>query len=301
MIELKSIKADHKVLEIIKRCRRTRIDSIFENALNILFGNDLITIIDKSWGYIPLGITASIKEVIGFNVMNIKPDSKIKLSPEKIIIDNKLKICLTDCIWLNNKIDRKNIDRSLVRNNLDVIKGYIENNKTDYGLVSIIDNIDSIIVGIIDNNTGTDPLKAKVIEVLGQFFKQFKKNNIRSAVKKLECIVGLGQGTTPSGDDIILGIIVSLYYIEPIWVEEVKGLRDRIKGKTTRISEKYLLQAIEGNISESLTNYMEELLYGKSRDKLLRSVADLIKVGASSGKEIILGSILAVEFYLKFK
>jgi len=67
------------------------------------------------------------------------------------------------------------------------------------------------------------------------------------------------------------------------------------------VSQKYLIEAIEGNISEILSNYMEAMLCSNSEKVFRKTILNLIKVGASSGKEIILGTVLAGEFFLRTK
>ena len=302
LIVITGIKADHKTLKLLESSQKTEVTHVYNNSLNILIKDKLLTVIGSSWGYIPLGILVNLKKDFSFFSIGIKPDEEVDLSDKMIIIGDKLKIDLRNCEWQRRKVIRKKTERIIVRNNLDKVKHILRGKKTEYGLLSLLDHIDFIFNNMNYIEPSLDPLTGRAVKLLKHFFKILGNDTKEVAIRNLEGIIGLGCGTTPSGDDILLGMITMFNYLDYLRPKDYPlEFENAIRKKTTLVSQKYLIEGTEGNISERLTNYIEALLYSRSEKVLQKEIFNLIKIGASSGKEIILGTVMAGEFYLRAK
>lgn len=105
-----------------------------------------------------------------------------------------------------------------------------------------------------------------------------------------EYLLGRGKGLTPSGDDMIVGIL---------WVLAISGIEAAIfkdsirnmlgKGKTTTVSENYLRYALENKFSKALGN----LLYDPK--ELAKQMEELLKTGHTSGLDTLCGIAIGIK------
>lgn len=109
-------------------------------------------------------------------------------------------------------------------------------------------------------------------------------------------LVGRGPGLTPSGDDALVGILAVLTMSEQVSHSALAELfrvleRDGVL-LTTDVSRAYLLCAVRGEYSQSITDVMEAL---GEPDRLGSVVRRLVKHGHTSGIDVHLGMSVAVE------
>ena len=102
--------------------------------------------------------------------------------------------------------------------------------------------------------------------------------------------LGLGQGLTPSGDDMLLGVLAALHRYAPQWVPPLKQSLAPLLGRTNEISAGYLDWAMEGYVSTPVLDVLHHL--GQNWEEP-RKV--LLSVGHSSGSDILYGTLTAVK------
>jgi hypothetical protein len=106
----------------------------------------------------------------------------------------------------------------------------------------------------------------------------------------LDDMIGLGVGSTPSGDDFSAGFLYCLRQLGHA------NLVDRIKlvveGKTTWYSGKFVEYAQAGLVIRELEMFVNSLLCG-TEETICDSLVDLLKIGHSSGTDSALGAIIA--------
>lgn len=105
----------------------------------------------------------------------------------------------------------------------------------------------------------------------------------------LRAMVGAGPGTTPSGDDVIVGVLAGL---------RVLGLRDQADSlghdvtallpQTTAASRHYLSAAIDGRFGEHVHELVAALVLGESAERTLGRAAQW---GATSGTDLLVGLV----------
>lgn len=118
----------------------------------------------------------------------------------------------------------------------------------------------------------------------------------------VEQMIGLGRGLTPSGDDILCGILCALHtagkihLLSPFHVEFLSWFARNMgyyRERTTFISHSFLTWAGEGRCSEEVFSLCEKILTDKSLD-IERWGAPFLAMGASSGREVMLGALLGI-------
>ena len=107
-------------------------------------------------------------------------------------------------------------------------------------------------------------------------------------------IIGKGLGLTPSGDDILVGLLAILQAtgknIE--LVEKIKNsIENNGKSRTTDVSYEYLHYAVQDKFSKSVKEACIDLIMG-DKFKALNSAIELINMGHTSGVDTLRGILL---------
>ncbi|MGH2399036.1 MAG: DUF2877 domain-containing protein, partial [bacterium] len=110
-------------------------------------------------------------------------------------------------------------------------------------------------------------------------------------------LVGLGMGLTPSGDDVLAGMLIALHVLRPAVAGTARDLVMKAgRGRTTRISLAYLEAAAQGNAGEAWHALARELT---GSDPALKTAAQAVMAfGETSGADMLTGFVLAAEALL---
>ncbi len=113
-------------------------------------------------------------------------------------------------------------------------------------------------------------------------------------------LLGLGHGLTPSGDDMLVGILAGLRFLGK--TEHLHPLQDWLKHEAPRqtnaIAATFIEHACAGRFSEGILDIfvaMEQASHGdKGHTKLDAAIVRLLQFGASSGYDTLRGIRLAL-------
>ena len=106
--------------------------------------------------------------------------------------------------------------------------------------------------------------------------------------------MGLGPGLTPSGDDILGGILIALHCLgrlDQAWILWDAIVREA--HRTNRISQAHLYAAAHGMGAEVLHGWIHALQGEADRQTLYSLCERLGRVGHTSGWDAALGACLA--------
>ncbi len=158
--------------------------------------------------------------------------------------------------------------------------------------------------GVPGNDANICALRAAAeADVLERAIISDDRSLLEQTVKKY---IGLGYGLTPSGDDLMCGMLYTFYRMKEILPSArvyAKALSDAVMQNidgTNDVSREYLRCACDGvnfEIIDRVIAYLSDgvlLEYEKEREKLLESMKDLLNVGASSGSDILCGILFAM-------
>ena len=134
-----------------------------------------------------------------------------------------------------------------------------------------------------------------------QFTSAVRTNNKAQLSQAVLRIAGLGPGLTPSGDDFLVGYLLSMSYAARIGLETPRGnqtLKDIFLDGSTRkisvISNAYLKSAAGGERFSIIDDILEAALIN-SGDGIEARVKRLLRIGSSSGTDILCGIIWALK------
>ena len=122
----------------------------------------------------------------------------------------------------------------------------------------------------------------------------------------LDTIIGLGDGLTPAGDDVLLGLLCfnssapsgirgeHFNKLLEIFTQLIEDYRD----STTFISYSFLKYGLEGRFVEPLSDLCNAVL-SAGKDGFERSIKKLLVIGASSGSNMLRGIMLGMDLKLQ--
>ncbi|NWJ99531.1 DUF2877 domain-containing protein [Marine Group I thaumarchaeote] len=150
-------------------------------------------------------------------------------------------------------------------------------------------NLIDISGSIIDNHS---PFFNELSYSIRSISESTQKYELKKLSEQLSCIVGLGNGFTPSGDDFIVGFLFCLNRI--LLCTNHKDAKFVIMGNTNWASKKFIDYSQNDIVIEPLEMFVNFLLSGENETKF--PLMDLIQVGKSSGIDASIGAIIATVF-----
>lgn len=247
---------DQEILQMIKY-NQSFIYAIHKNSLHICVCHKLITIGDL----IPEGKHhVIINQSIVSNALNFKIKQRVYIKDHDFYIgDIKLKI--------GGK----------------AIKNYQSYDFT-YIITDEIDTLINQLLKMIDKNI-TDEMFIKYNpDIMKIVINRVNKFLEIPTFEHAQLILGLGQGLTPYGDDVLVGYIMGRNTIGyPIkWIE---NLMDFVDQKTTRLSA----QNIKDTKNRIYPNIYVKMIEELFKNNKIENAKKMMKIGDTSGVGMLLG------------
>jgi hypothetical protein len=147
-------------------------------------------------------------------------------------------------------------------------------------------------------NEYCDFINERLVELLNGILDQ-DEERVRDILPR---IIGFGPGLTPSTDDFMVGILMILkvtnHENKEFMISDWQGLYE---GKTTKISENMIKNAVKGYVAESYKE-LNDVLYNDDILDIEAYVKRVIQKGSSSGSDFILGVYCMLNIlYMRWK
>ena len=142
-----------------------------------------------------------------------------------------------------------------------------------------------------------DPFQSRIDAILERWQKTGNPETLLN-------LVGLGSGSTPSGDDVLVGILAGFAALSGSVsdvIQSLAGLRSAIDGnkvstQTSFPSAQMLLAAVEGRFVESLCTLSTSLgSQHAGSDRIVASIQCLVTQGVTSGLAFLIGFSRALQ------
>ncbi len=288
--------------------------SIFNNACNIEYKEKLITILTKDKIIAPMSIVIDNPEGFDFRKLKISSNSKFVFTDEFIVCSNfNFKVDLKNVKIYDPNIKKINnfIEEEILLKNLIKMKDILfEYGKLDffYPLIADIKNsINNDLVyklRIIDSEKLSNGLSLKSNDKSYLFIKdkfvEFLKAIISYDIDNIEDyasnIIGFGFGLTPSIDDFISGLMISIIYLGDYYNLDIKNiykfnnkLITKSISKTTKVSSEMLINSAKGAISRGIKQLMTTLLSEDDDVSITNDLKRVISFGETSGSDMAFG------------
>lgn len=254
------------------------LHSRFRRASNFLCGENLISVVDETIGGGPFNLVVDDYDSLTSDPVLIRQDS-IQINDAQFIWDGTLRY--------DSSIDTlPQIDPQWFQENLGQCKNILKNLAPSRSLAFLFDE------PRLSNteNSFESALRKRFFEGT----RMIAEDKILEGVRILK---GIGFGLTPSGDDLISGLLIALNVRKLIRRENLQSLIedifDAVKNSNP-LSLAFIRSAKDGRPFEKLKCLISSLL-GSDTEELVRRMSDLLTVGATSGADIAVGLIIGLE------
>jgi len=156
----------------------------------------------------------------------------------------------------------------------------------------------------------TVPLDDVEVTRLATLVRAIGEQDPARAAQAAHGLLGLGAGSTPTGDDLLAGLLAGIALLAPA-VEAHTGAPDRATlalvadlaaevvdasdTATTALSAVLLRHAVAGEISRPAARLLVALTRESPRDALAAALTELLTVGSLSGRDVAYGLLAAVD------
>ena len=256
-----------------------RVHSIFDQAINVEFdGLGLVTVISprkyNGPGFIKACPFPSLKDAL-------RVRSRAGLTGEELVFPSPgVRISLEDTrLWRG-------------KTKVTCVAGNDE-------LAAKMSVFQEVIVSHLNSQEAVD----RRIDKLANSIKSADPRQIKRA---LDFIIGLGDGLTPAGDDVLLGLLCFISSMPSgirsehfnKFLETFTQLIGHYRDSTTFISYSFLKYGLEGRFVEPLSDLCVAVL-SNGRDGLGKSLERSLGIGASSGINMLKGVIMGLDLILR--
>lgn len=167
---------------------------------------------------------------------------------------------------------------------------------------------DGGFLGLLRGDATNNPFAAKAMEVLS---RAQSASSRAARLRLLSGLVGLGPGSTPSGDDFIAGVLLGEETLNLLLSREPKAVADRQEtvipwslekeelwvamGKTSDAGKTLLWQALQGSFPEYLIQTVRSVSDAQGKQEIVDAVERAVGRGATSGTDALVGFVFCFE------
>jgi len=285
------------------------IHSVFRESLNLI-GHDgeLITLLLPSKD---IGPMSAIVPLNARELQQLQVDDVVEIhgSVLTFLKVNRVIDFSGTIIWNPDVKGRtKPLCSSKLVDRVEQLKTVIQTEGQMNGIAALISVLDFEETGLI-KRTFSEPLNEyaefiedRIIDLLDGYFKH-DRERILALIPRF---VGFGQGLTPSTDDYLLGIMISMIYDAKSRKQELKSIyqftdeiAQLVKGKTTKVSEEMIHHGAKGRVSERYRALVQAMFYDV-KAPLERLCNDVLNTGSTSGTDFLFGVYCFNQLRLKW-
>ena len=242
---------------------------------------------------------------------DMRVGQRVSLSSRVVVVaDAGLSIDLVDVpVWPSFVPPTIPVADAEVRQSHIVTAAALAEEKGVQGLVGLLPElIPGILGGLAKLPTAATNLMTttwasvsdQALAAIGRLSRGARRRTADGFYVEARRLIGLGPGLTPSGDDFLTGMLLSLLYagrasngdVEWVW-EAGERLAHAAVGRTTMVSEQQLWLAARGETDEIVGSAIKAMLWGENR--LPTAIEDLLGVGSTSGGDMLTGICVASE------
>jgi hypothetical protein len=152
-----------------------------------------------------------------------------------------------------------------------------------------------LLVGITDRRARVGSLGRAAARSLARMMEALGDGRSALAVSAAGPLIGLGPGATPSGDDLLVGVAAGLAVTEhPLAGAFAAGVARAAAGVTTSVAESYLVHAGRLEFSERVHDTALAVLEGPEA-RLPDAISQAMAWGATSGVDLLVGLLVGIQ------
>lgn len=174
------------------------------------------------------------------------------------------------------------------------------------GLSSVLILTEDLAAGSAPNRHGCDTVVSLGIPAIKDLALGWSAADRYTISRGVAQLVGLGPGLTPSGDDLLSGVLVALKQVQKIDPKFVGNLATEMLASevaryapsgTNEISGAMLFHAIKGNSICSVHCLLTDLFNSRSNIRTIKFARDVVAIGHTSGWDTLAGLFLGLHLW----
>ena len=251
--------------------------SAFDHTMNFIRDDTLVSLHDKDRTLSPLGIRLNV-DTARFETLRKTIDT-VKISASGILINGQ-EILYQDVFLIDHDLIKQINTKGSITNPMRH-KLYRE---MEGAIARHADQQDILSRRTLDDR----------IESLRRAFEKEPLDD-RTLHEKIKALIGLGPGLTPSGDDILAGLLAGLIMQgrKQTFEQTAPLVREGVlhPNQTSIVSRQFLLYATQGIFIGEILMLHHRLLLSRAIDQIIDKIASM---GHSSGIDYLKGLMLAI-------
>jgi hypothetical protein len=284
------------------------IHSVFDRAVNIRL-HDVFRIISLTFspaGRLPYALMVADGQVNSFIPMGIATGQKVYLSDGDCIKIETVEDCFdysAASVWnphMDSLSDPQNTQIFLEL--LEWAADHIYQRANHIGLVPLLEDSQRLLAGTVPIKDTPDLQMARLAApIVSRLLTALKQRDAKKLAGATAQLLGYGIGGTPSGDDLLVGLLAALHRsghpgASPARQLLLSVLSEQLTADVTSLlSLTVLNHALSAEYSEKIQEVTRLLMHPKEATSLQSSLDRLLLHGATSGAEMFLGIYLGFQ------
>ena len=290
------------------------VEGTFESSFYINVGDNKLLRTIKHDEYISVSsiLINENDQNFSFKTIGIEKGMELVHKNNNILIGDRLLIADIDSIakWHSPTAPDNSVisEMEIIKLNLRVLRDVIYTCPSREGLVPLLENLE--LLGSIEmflkpqKDSFVERARPGIERTMWALFSY----DIDTVLNSTNSITGLGPGLTPSCDDFLAGLILSLKIGSEVlnkngqedklfFSDVAKKIYDQAQGKTTVFSLNMLREACEEVCPLAVINLIYSLLT-KDPDQVAKDSKTVVRMGETSGADIAIGIFYGIRFLI---
>lgn len=310
--QIKAELVGYKVLDLLKSADSKIMNQrVFEHAIYMHDGEDAFIRIIKDKHFIgPSSIVISGMDNLSFKSLVIIEGTKLKLLGDKITsTEGSFSLHIANApVWKQPGLpeDTEIISLEEINLNLRVLKDIIYTAPSKEGLVPLLENVEKLgpleVFAKEQKLTVSEKARPYIDALMWGIFS----GDLNTIKRSTEPILGLGPGLTPSCDDFLAGLLMSLniagsiiFRNESETVKFFTNVSNEIsslaKVKTTLYSQSFISEASSGEGPKPAIDMVHSIVTESPQEVANKSKL-IVSIGSTSGADMAIGIYYGIRF-----
>ncbi|SDI60694.1 DUF2877 domain-containing protein [Natribacillus halophilus] len=285
--------ASADISRVVESWPSGKVHSLFANSLNLQFGDRLVHVGHLAEGLAPFGIGAERADIERL-LWNVRIGELVRYQANQLIFSDRVRLSM-------NQVD-------VTDHTLDVYP---------YDLQTVDENVDCIFSNILEEDWHTGFIETDIKRLLKDRCQSCTVHNSDLMTEKLQELealafgrqttgsegvfnywIGRGQGLTPSGDDLLVGMCAAMDGLgrsNPVFLRQLKSyLLDKGHARTTEIGYEYLWYATDKKYHSHVINICKSFVNEQTYTPL-EAAQEMKAVGHTSGTDTLIGILIGAK------
>ena len=265
------------IASLFSAARSGQVIATFERSCYLDLNGHIVALVAPELLNGPLNVV--LAHLPSKAMSGVSTTHRVRLSPGSVEIEDVLMVDLSRAeVWNAQLPPLIRVDRNALQARLDVIK-------------TVLDDAPAESLA----HAASRPARAS--EGMDALYSALRHPDAATLAHAADRLVGFGLGLTPSGDDVLAGMLIALHLVRPAPAIAVSDIvKEAARGRTTRISIAYLEAASQGNAGEAW-HTLARTLEG-THDGMRTAARRIMAFGETSGADMLTGFVLAAEALL---